>query len=223
MKIRQLILFFFFMLSNSLLAQDWPQLSYYQEANKLLKTSEKPIEAVFFGDSITEGWPQFNPSFFDTNNFVGRGIGGQTTPQLLLRFRQDVISLRPKKVILLAGINDIAENTGPISLEAIMENIKGMTEMAKANGIEMVLCAVLPANSFPWRPSIDPTHKVIALNQMIKAYAQENNLIYVDYYTPMVNDEKGLISTLGYDTVHPNKAGYDIMEGVLLKSLQIDE
>lgn len=220
MKIRQLILF---LLSNTLLAQDWPQLSYYQEANKLLKTSEKPIEAVFFGDSITEGWPQFNPSFFDTNNFVGRGIGGQTTPQLLLRFRQDVIGLRPKKVILLAGINDIAENTGPISLEAIMENIKGMTEMAKANGIEMVLCAVLPANSFPWRPSIDPTHKVIALNQMIKAYAQENNLIYVDYYTPMVNDEKGLISTLGYDTVHPNKAGYDIMEGVLLKSLQIDE
>lgn len=221
MKIRQLILFF--LLSNSLLAQDWPQLSYYQEANKLLKTSEKPIEAVFFGDSITEGWPQFNPSFFDTNNFVGRGIGGQTTPQLLLRFRQDVIGLRPKKVILLAGINDIAENTGPISLEAIMENIKGMTEMAKANGIEMVLCAVLPTNSFPWRPSIDPTHKVIALNQMIKAYAQENNLIYVDYYTPMVNDEKGLVSTLGYDTVHPNKAGYDIMEGVLLKSLQIDE
>lgn len=220
MKIRQLILF---LLSNTLLAQDWPQLSYYQEANKLLKTSEKPIEAVFFGDSITEGWPQFNPSFFDTNNFVGRGIGGQTTPQLLLRFRQDVIGLRPKKVILLAGINDIAENTGPISLEAIMENIKGMTEMAKANGIEMVLCAVLPANSFPWRPSIDPTHKVIALNQMIKAYAQENNLIYVDYYTPMVNDEKGLISTLGYDTVHPNKAGYDIMEGVLLKTLQIDE
>ena len=220
MKIRLLILF---LLSNTLLAQDWPQLSYYQEANKLLKTSEKPIEAVFFGDSITEGWPQFNPSFFDTNNFVGRGIGGQTTPQLLLRFRQDVIGLRPKKVILLAGINDIAENTGPISLEAIMENIKGMTEMAKTNGIEMLLCAVLPANSFPWRPSIDPTHKVIALNQMIKAYAQENNLIYVDYYTPMVNDEKGLISTLGYDTVHPNKAGYDIMEGVLLKSLQIDE
>ena len=220
MKIRQLILFF--LLSNSLLAQDWPQLSYYQEANKLLKTQEKPIEAVFFGDSITEGWPQFNPSFFDTNNFLGRGIGGQTTPQLLLRFRQDVIGLRPKKVILLAGNNDSAENTGPISLEAIMENIKEMTEMAKANGIEMVLCAVIPANSFPWRPSIDPTHKVIALNQMIKAYAQENNLIYVDYYTPMVNDEKGLVSTLGYDTVHPNKAGYDIMEGVLLKSLQID-
>lgn len=211
------------MLSNSLLAQDWPQLSYYQKANELLKTSEKPIEAVFFGDSITEGWPQFNPSFFDSNNFVGRGIGGQTTPQLLLRFRQDVLGLRPKKVIFLAGINDIAENTGPISIEAIMGNIKGMTEMAKANEVEMVLCAVLPANSFPWRPSIIPTRKVIKLNQMIKAYAQENNLIYIDYYNHMVDDEKGLISTLGYDTVHPNKAGYALMEEVLLKSLQINE
>lgn len=211
------------MLSNSLLAQDWPQLSYYQKANELLKTSEKPIEAVFFGDSITEGWPQFNPSFFDSNNFVGRGIGGQTTPQLLLRFRQDVLGLRPKKVIFLAGINDIAENTGPISIEAIMGNIKGMTEMAKANEVEMVLCAVLPANSFPWRPSIIPTRKVIKLNQMIKAYAQENNLIYIDYYNHMVDVEKGLISTLGYDTVHPNKAGYALMEEVLLKSLQINE
>jgi lysophospholipase L1-like esterase len=211
------------MLSNYLLAQDWPQLSYYQKANELLKTSEKPIEAVFFGDSITEGWPQFNPSFFHSNNFVGRGIGGQTTPQLLLRFRQDVLGLRPKKVIFLAGINDIAENTGPISIEAIMGNIKGMTEMAKANEVEMVLCAVLPANSFPWRPSIIPTRKVIKLNQMIKAYAQENNLIYIDYYNHMVDDEQGLISTLGYDTVHPNKAGYALMEEVLLKSLQINE
>ena len=221
MKIRQLIIFL--MLSNSLLAQDWPQLSYYQKANELLKTSEKPIKAVFFGDSITEGWPQFNPSFFDSNNFVGRGIGGQTTPQLLLRFRQDVLGLRPKKVIFLAGINDIAENTGPISIEAIMGNIKGMTEMAKANEVEMVLCAVLPANSFPWRPSIIPTRKVIKLNQMVKGYVQENNLIYIDYYTHMVDDEQGLISTLGYDTVHPNKAGYALMEKVLLKSLQINE
>lgn len=104
-----------------------------------------------------------------------------------------------------------------------MDNIKGMTEMAKANKVEMVLCAVLPANSFPWRPSIIPTHKVIKLNQMIKAYAQENNLIYVDYYTPMVDDEQGLISTLGYDTVHPNIAGYALMEEVLLKTLQINE
>ena len=211
------------MLNNPIQAQDWPQLSYYQEANKALETSGNTVEAVFFGDSITEGWPQFNPSFFDSNNFVGRGIGGQTTPQLLLRFRQDVLDLRPKKVILLAGINDIAENTGPISLEAIMENIKGMTEMALANEVEMVLCAVLPANSFPWRPSIIPTNKVIALNQMIMTYALEKNLIYVDYYTPMVNEELGLKSTLGYDTVHPNKTGYSLMEEVLFKSIYTNE
>ena len=211
------------MLNNPIQAQDWPQLSYYQEANKALETSGNTVEAVFFGDSITEGWPQFNPSFFDSNNFVGRGIGGQTTPQLLLRFRQDVLDLRPKKVILLAGINDIAENTGPISLEAIMENIKEITEMAIANEVEMVLCAVLPANSFPWRPSIIPTNKVIALNQMIMAYALEKNLIYVDYYTPMVNEELGLKSTLGYDTVHPNKTGYSLMEEVLFKSLYTNE
>ena len=211
------------MLNNPTQAQDWPQLSYYQEANKALETSGNTVEAVFFGDSITEGWLQFNPSFFDSNNFVGRGIGGQTTPQLLLRFRQDVLDLRPKKVILLAGINDIAENTGPISLEAIMENIKGITEMAIANEVEMVLCAVLPANSFPWRPSIIPTNKVIALNQMIMAYALEKNLIYVDYYTPMVNEELGLKSTLGYDTVHPNKTGYSLMEEVLFKSIYTNE
>ena len=211
------------MLNNPTQAQDWPQLSYYQEANKALETSGNTVEAVFFGDSITEGWLQFNPSFFDSNNFVGRGIGGQTTPQLLLRFRQDVLDLRPKKVILLAGINDIAENTGPISLEAIMENIKGMTEMALANEVEMVLCAVLPANSFPWRPSIIPTNKVIALNQMIMTYALEKNLIYVDYYTPMVNEELGLKSTLGYDTVHPNKTGYSLMEEVLFKSIYTNE
>ena len=200
---------------NQTQAQDWANLSRYTTENKVLLTSEQTIEAVFFGDSITEGWPQFNPSFFQEHNFVGRGIGGQTTPQLLLRFRQDVVGLRPKRVILLAGINDIAQNTGPISLNAIMDNIISMTELATANGVEMILCSVLPANSFPWRPEIIPTQKVIELNQMINAYAQEKNLVYVDYYTPMVNAEKGLKDSLGYDSVHPNKAGYEVMEKVL--------
>lgn len=203
-----------------MLAQDWPQLSYYQTANKALIASEKAIEAIFFGDSITEGWPQINPSFFTSNNFVGRGIGGQTSPQLLLRFRQDVLGLRPKSIILLAGINDIAQNTGPISLKAIMDNITSMAELARANGVQMILCSVLPANSFPWRPEIIPTQKVIELNQMIKAYAQEKNLVYVDYYTAMVNEEKGLKQSLGYDTVHPNKAGYELMEKILCPYLK---
>ena len=213
-------LLFLLLLNNPLLAQDWPQLMYYQKANKALLTSGNSIEAVFFGNSITEGWPQFSPTFFSLHNFEGRGIGGQTTPQLLLRFRQDVLSLRPKKVILLAGINDIAQNIGPMSLNAIMDNIIAMTELAEVNGVQMILCSVLPANSFPWRPEIIPTQKVIDLNQKIKTYAYKKDLVYVDYYSSMVNDQKGLKDGLGYDTVHPNKAGYELMEKILLAHLK---
>ena len=213
-------LLFLLLLNNPLLAQDWPQLMYYQKANKALLTSGNSIEAVFFGNSITEGWPQFSPTFFSLHNFEGRGIGGQTTTQLLLRFRQDVLSLRPKKVILLAGINDIAQNIGPMSLNAIMDNIIAMTELAEINGVQMILCSVLPANSFPWRPEIIPTQKVIDLNQKIKTYAHKKDLVYVDYYSSMVNDQKGLKASLGYDTVHPNKAGYEVMEKILLTHLK---
>ena len=194
-------------------AQDWAQLDRYQKANT--NVSSASIELLFLGDSITKGWPQFRPQFFQNNPFVGRGISGQTTPQMLLRFRQDVIALKPKKVIRLAGINDIAQNTGPISLEQIMDNIKSMSEIAKANGIEVILCSVLPANSFPWRPEIVPTQKVIDLNQKIQAYAAEQDLVYVDYYTPMVDSQGGLKANLGYDTVHPNAAGYQLMEQIL--------
>ena len=213
-------LLFLLLLNNPLLAQDWPQLMYYQKANKALLTSGNSIEAVFFGNSITEGWPQFSPTFFSLHNFEGRGIGGQTTTQLLLRFRQDVLSLRPKKVILLAGINDIAQNIGPMSLNAIMDNIIAMTELAEVNGVQMILCSVLPANSFPWRPEIIPTQKVIDLNQKIKTYAYKKDLVYIDYYSSMVNDQKGLKDGLGYDTVHPNKAGYELMEKILLAHLK---
>ena len=207
-------LFSLFILSmQSMYAQNWAQLNRYQAANT--KVSSASIELLFLGDSITEGWPQFRPQFFQNNPFVDRGIGGQTTPQMLLRFRQDVIALQPKKVILLAGINDIAQNTGPISLEQIMDNIKSMSEIAKANGIEMILCSMLPANSFPWWPEIIPTEKVIDLNQKIQAYAAEQSLIYIDYYTPMVDSQGGLKANLGYDTVHPNAAGYKLMEQIL--------
>lgn len=208
------ILFSLLILSmQSMYAQDWAQLDRYQEANTNLSSAS--IELLFLGDSITEGWPQFRLQFFQNNPFVGRGIGGQTTPQMLLRFRQDVIALQPKKVILLAGINDIAQNTGPIRIDQIMDNIKSMAEIAKANGIEMILCSVLPANSFPWRPEIVPTQKVIDLNQKIQAYAAEQGLVYVDYYTPMVDSQGGLKAHLGYDTVHPNTAGYQLMEQIL--------
>ena len=205
----------FFHLMISLQAQDWAQLEYYKTSNATLTA----VECVFMGDSITEGWPAFVPNFFKGNKRIGRGIGGQTTPQMLLRFRQDVLALSPKRVVLLAGINDIAENTGPITLDQIMDNIKSMTTLAKANGIEMILCSVLPANHFPWRPEIDPTKKVIQLNAMIKQYASEQNLRYVDYYTAMVDIKGGLQKQLGYDSIHPNKEGYKIMERVYLETL----
>ena len=205
----------FFHLMISLQAQDWAQLEYYKTSNAALTA----VECVFMGDSITEGWPAFVPNFFAGNKRIGRGIGGQTTPQMLLRFRQDVLALSPKRVVLLAGINDIAENTGPITLDQIMDNIKSMTTLTKANGIEMILCSVLPANHFPWRPEIDPTKKVIQLNAMIRQYAAEQNLRYVDYYTAMVDAKGGLQKQLGYDSVHPNKEGYKIMERVYLETL----
>lgn len=213
-----LYLLFLLHLSTSV-AQDWANLEQYKQANEMIVSQDENIEIVFFGDSITEGWPNFNAAFFNDNTFVGRGISGQTTSQMLLRFRQDVISLQPKKIVLLAGINDIAQNTGPIAIEAVMDNIISMAELAKSNGIEMLLCSVLPANFFPWRPEIIPTQKVIKLNELLRSYANENNLIYVDYYAAMVNQKKGLKSELGYDTVHPNKAGYEVMEQILMNAL----
>ena len=209
----------FLLCISTLVAQDWANLEQYKQANEMIVSQDENIEIVFFGDSITESWPNFNAAFFNDNAFVGRGISGQTTPQMLLRFRQDVISLQPKKVVLLAGINDIAQNTGPIALEAIMDNIISMAELAKSNGIEMLLCSVLPANFFPWRPEIVPTQKVIKLNELFRSYANDNNLIYVDYYTAMVDQKQGLNSELGYDTVHPNKAGYAVMEQILMNAL----
>lgn len=185
--------------------------------NKTLKPMKNAV--VLMGDSITEFWKTNDPSFFSDHPFIDRGISGQTTSQMVLRFQQDVINLKPKTVVILAGINDIAENTGPITLKAVFENIVKMSDMAKKNGIRVVLCSVLPANHFYWNPKIAPADKVIALNQMIKAYALKNKLTYVDYYSSMVDAEKGLQKKYGEDGVHPNLEGYKLMESLLLKAL----
>lgn len=200
--------------------KDWANLKKYAAENTVVlqnQSIEKPI--ILMGDSITEFWKTNDPDFFSSNNLLDRGISGQTTPQMLLRFRQDVIDLKPSKVVILAGINDIAENTGPIAIEAIYGNIVSMVELAEANQIKVLLCAVLPSNSFNWNPNIQPADKVISLNQMIKAYAYKNKIPYVDYYTAMVNDSKGLDKKYGDDGVHPNLNGYKLMESLLLKVL----
>ena len=198
---------------------DWSFLAKYREANKLLPpVSPGETRVVFMGDSITEGWGQKATSttpdrgeFFPGKPYVNRGISGQTTPQMLVRFRQDVVLLKPKVVVLLAGTNDIAENTGKETLEEIGNNIASMSELARANGIRVVLCSVLPASDFHWHRGLEPAPKIRELNAWIKEYAAKTGFIFVDYYSSMANNEGGLKAELSPDGVHPNKAGYDLM------------
>ncbi|WP_299780795.1 GDSL-type esterase/lipase family protein [uncultured Formosa sp.] len=194
--------------------EDWANLERYSAANAALEAPAKNEKrVVFIGNSITDNWTRDHGVFFEENpTFVNRGISGQTSAQMLLRFRPDVIELQPKVVVISAGTNDIAGNRGYISLDRIAGNIFSMVELAKANNIKVILASVLPASSYSWSPSIEPADKIIELNTLLKAYAKKNKIIYLDYYTPMVNDDKGLIKELGRDTVHPNVEGYLIME-----------
>lgn len=223
MKIQSLTLsvFFICLFSASSFAQDWPNLKRYQKMNvELSSIQHTEHRIVFMGNSITEGWGKKRPEFFINTSYVNRGIGGQTTPQMLLRFRQDVINLKPSAVVILAGINDIAENTGPSTIEMIYNNIVSMTELSEANNIEVILCSVLPAFDFPWRKGLEPAEKVVQLNELIKKYALEQDLIYVDYFTPMANNLNGLKDELGEDGIHPNVNGYLIMEPLIEEGIR---
>ena len=201
--------------------QDWPNLSKYKNANTQLDSLETKDRIVFMGNSITELWTTVSPSFFDNKNYVNRGISGQTTPQMLIRFRQDVINLNPLAVVILAGINDIAQNTGPSTIQMIKNNIISMIELANSNKIHVILCSVLPAEKFPWFPEILPAQKVVDLNKELREYADKNNILYVDYFSLMVNETMGMKKELANDGVHPNKKGYLIMEKTLLKAISI--
>ena len=202
---------------------DWAHLKKFEKDNEQLKKIDEPNRVVFMGNSITEGWSNFDKDFFINNPFVNRGISGQTTPQMLIRFRPDVVNLNPKAVVILAGINDIAGNTGPISLENTAENIISMAEIAKANNIKVYICSTLPAIDFPWSPGIEPGPKVIKLNSILKNYCDQNNITYVDYFTSVADDKGGLKVpeyTTADDLVHPNLAGYKVMENIILSALE---
>ena len=208
--------------TSSAFAQDWANLERFKGGNSsIMQEVNTGKRIVFMGNSITEGWSNFDSIFFSKNQFINRGIGGQTTPQMLLRFKQDVIDIKANTVIILAGINDIAENTGPISLKQILGNIISMCELANQNNISVILCSVLPANKFPWEPKITPTQKVIELNKMLLEYAKSKSITYVDYYSKMVDDKQGLIPAYGYDPVHPNQEGYVVMKHILSEVLEI--
>lgn len=205
---------------NTAEAQDWANLNRYKTANEKLKApAVNEQRVVFMGNSITEAWVSISPNFFKENPYIGRGISGQTTPQMLVRFRADVIDLKPKVVVILAGTNDIAGNTGPMTLEMIFGNLKSMAELARANGIAVVLSSVLPVYDYPWKPGLEPAQKIVKLNAMVKSYAQEQGMVYLDYFTPMADDRDGLKKSLGDDGVHPNKTGYGIMEPLAKKAI----
>jgi lysophospholipase L1-like esterase len=208
-----LLLFVFLITAGYSHAQDWANTARFKDANtKLAAPAKDENRVVFMGNSITEGWINTCPEFFAGKSYINRGISGQTTPQMLVRFRPDVINLKPKVVVILAGTNDIAGNTGPSTLEMIMDNLISMAELAKTNNIKVVLSSVLPAFDYPWKPGLEPAGKIVKLNEMIKEYADKNKIVYLDYFSAMADERKGLSKENSGDGVHPNKAGYQIME-----------
>jgi len=196
------------------LLTDFPWLEYYANADAALKPpTPGENRVVFMGDSITEFWHFTGKGgSFSGKPYINRGISGQTTPQMVLRFHQDVIALKPKVVVILAGTNDIAGNTGPMTLKQTEDNLTAMTEMATANHIAVVLCSVLPALDFSWRPGLAPAPKIAELNAWIKGFAQQKGFVCVDYYSAMKDAGGGLPEALSKDGVHPLPAGYAVME-----------
>lgn len=176
-------------------------------------------DVVFMGNSITEFWSVERPEFFMSKPWANRGISGQTTPQMLVRFRQDVINLNPRVVVILAGTNDIAGNTGETTIEAIANNIYSMCELALVNNIQVILCSVLPAGDYPWKPGLTPSQKIIQLNELLSNYAISKKIHYLDYHKNMSDEEGAMLAHLADDGVHPNGKGYEIMEELLESKL----
>ena len=191
------------------LHEDWPWLDRYRAANAAVTG---PVTVVFMGDSITQGWFDMMPGFF-TPGRQGRGIGGQTTPQMLLRFRQDVIDLKPQVVQIMAGTNDIAGNTGPMTAAQSQANIRSMTELAQAHGIRVILASIPPTDHFPWRPGIAPAPRIAAMNAWLRDYARSVGATYADYWTAL-HDGQAMRAAFTIDGVHPNAAGYAAMAPV---------
>ena len=216
---KRILLFILLFASIGLSAQtkDWAQFYRYEGLNDSI--TARP-EVVFMGNSITDCWVDSMPAFFADNNFIGRGISGQVSSQMLVRFQEDVINLHPKVVVICCGTNDIAQNNGYISLEHILQNIKSMCELARCNKIKPIVCSTLPAKAFKWRPGMTPANDIRKLNEMIKAYAAENKIPYVDYHSALTDEDGGLPKQYSRDGVHPNAHGYAVMESVIMPILK---
>jgi lysophospholipase L1-like esterase len=192
---------------------DWPDLARYRAENEALPPvtgSEKRV--VFLGDSITDGWGRSPTTvFFPGKPYVNRGISGQTTPQMLIRFQQDVVHLHPAVVVILAGTNDVAGNTGPATEQMIEDNFNSMAEIAKQNGIKVVLASITPAYEYPWKPEVKPVERIRALNKWLQDFCSSNGFVYLDYYSSMADAKGAMLPGLSSDGVHPTAKGYAVM------------
>jgi lysophospholipase L1-like esterase len=200
-------------LQPPLLLTDWAWLAKYREDNRKLWASGMKVDAVFMGDSITEGWATAQPDFFK-DGIVGRGISAQTTPQMLVRFHSDVVALEPRVVHIMGGTNDIAENTGPILDDDMRNNVMAMCEIAMAHRIRVILGSVPPASKYWWRPEINPTPRALALNEWLRSYARQIGASYADYATAMTAPSGGVLRSLAKDEVHPTAEGYAKMRAI---------
>ena len=220
-KITFLLLFLLFAIASiKVQDQEWVR-KYRADNERLAQLPAEKDRVVFMGNSITEVWGRSRPQFFEGKPWINRGGNGQCTSNMLLRFRADVINLKPKVVIILAGTNDIAENGGPFDFEFSQNNIASMAMLAKANGIRVILCSILPVYEYPWRKTIvDPIGKIAAMNEWIKNYAAENNHIYLDYYSAMVDARKGLKAEYTTDGVHCSPEGYALMESLVVPAIK---
>lgn len=199
---------------------DWANFKKYAAQNKQVPPPQKgERRVVFLGNSIFEGWLRLRPEFFANKPYYDRGISGQTTPQMLLRFYEDVLALQPEVMVVKAGINDIAQNTGPYDQKNTLNNIKAIAQLARANKIKVIICSVLPASDFRWRPGLEPGDKVIALNLELKKFAAENRFYYLDLYSAVVDDKKGMKAEYASDGVHPTVAGYKILEPLVEEAI----
>ena len=215
-------MFWNLLLGHTIQAQDWANKARYAQANQAWTSQpEKQCHVVMMGNSITEYWEELHPEFFVDNQLVGRGISGQVSSQMLVRFRQDVINLNPQAVVINCGTNDIAENNGPYDEDITMDNIQSMVELVVNHGIQVILTSVLPCDGFVWNPSVSNVQeKIQSLNRRIMAFAHESSLPYINYYTSMVHGEsRALNPAYTEDGVHPSLAGYAVMERLLLETL----
>ena len=207
--------------NKDVINKDWANLYYYKEENLKLVREGIKESIIFMGDSITEEWGRIMPEFFSNKQYINRGIGGQTTPQMLIRFRQDVIDLNPKAVVILAGTNDIAGNTGPSSVKMIIDNLMSMAEIANKQNIQVFMSSILPVFRYPWNKSIiEPFKKIAKINSFMKNFSDREKLVYVDYHSHMVDSRPGLKLELTTDEVHLNQAGYIVMSEIVKRVIR---